>query len=85
MCSCWCWLSLFLISGAWGRASRQCFLDSFKLPTAVVARTHAKRPELTLAQMTLVQQGSQQYFQICVAAGGRFVSMPSHGGGRFVA
>ncbi len=68
---------LFLLYRNWVRASRRRFLDGFMLPAAVVARTHAKRPELTREQMALVQQGLQQYFQICVMAGGRFVSMPS--------
>lgn len=70
-------LVIFLLYRAWVRASRQRFLEQFEMPAVVVARTHAKRPELTREQMRLVQQGLQQYFLICVAAGGRFVSMPS--------
>lgn len=69
--------AIFLLYRNWVRASRRRFLGNFMLPAAVVARTHARRPELTREQMALVQQGLMQYFQICVAAGGRFVSMPS--------
>lgn len=68
---------LILLYRKWVRVSRQRFLDKFEMPAAVVERARNKRPELTPEQMRLVQQGLRQYFQICVAAGGRFVSMPS--------
>lgn len=61
----------------WQRVSRQRFLERFELPAAVVERARAKLPALTAEQEQLVQQGLQQYFQICLAARGRFVSMPS--------
>lgn len=61
----------------WQRVSRQRFLERFELPAAVVERARAKLPALTAEQERLVQQGLQQYFQICLAARGRFVSMPS--------
>ena len=61
----------------WIQASRQRFLDRFVLPAAVVERARAKRPALTQEQELLVQQGLQQYFRVCVMAGGKFVSMPS--------
>jgi hypothetical protein len=68
---------LILLYRKWMWLSRQRFLDKFEMPAAVVERARNKRPELTPEQMRLVQQGLRQYFQICVAAGGRFVSMPS--------
>jgi hypothetical protein len=61
----------------WIQLSRQRFLERFELPAAVMARARNKLPALTEEQERLVQQGLQQYFQICVAAGGKFVSMPS--------
>ncbi len=61
----------------WQRVSRQRFLERFELPAAVVERARAKLPALTTEQERLVQQGLQQYFQICVATRGKFVSMPS--------
>ncbi|MDO8990401.1 MAG: hypothetical protein Q7U91_12305 [Sideroxyarcus sp.] len=69
--------ALILLYRRWVRASRLRYLDQFEIPAAVLERTRAKRPELTQEQMHLVQQGLQQYFRICVAAGGRFASMPS--------
>jgi hypothetical protein len=70
-------VALILLYRKWIRASRQRFLDQFEMPAAVVERAFAKHPELTPEQIRLVRQGLQQYFRICVAAGGRFVSMPS--------
>ncbi len=61
----------------WLKSSRRRFLDQFELPAGVMERMLRKRPELSREQQALVQQGLQQYFRICVAAGGRFVSMPS--------
>lgn len=61
----------------WVLASRQRFLDRFALPAGVMERLALKRPELSQEQGALVQQGLQQYFRLCVAANGRFVSMPS--------
>ncbi len=61
----------------WVKISRQRFLERFELPAAVVERARAKLPALSPEQEQWVQQGLQQYFQICVAAKGKFVSMPS--------
>jgi len=61
----------------WVKISRQRFLERFELPAAVVERARAKLPVLSAEQVQLVRQGLQQYFQICVAANGKFVSMPS--------
>jgi hypothetical protein len=70
-------VALILLYRKWIRASRQRFLDQFEMPAAVVERAFSKHPELTPEQIRLVRQGLQQYFRICVAAGDRFVSMPS--------
>ena len=67
----------YVLYRRWVKASRQRFLDEFELPAGVMERMLLKRPELTGEQQALVQRGLQQYFRICLAAGGRFVSMPS--------
>jgi len=69
--------TLIVLYRKWVRASRRRFLERFELPVAVVERARAKLPALTQAQERLVQQGLQQYFQICLEAKGKFVSMPS--------
>ncbi len=61
----------------WLKSSRRRFLEQFELPAGVMERVLLKRPELSSAQQALVRRGLQQYFRICLAAGGRFVSMPS--------
>ncbi|HEY6096080.1 MAG TPA: hypothetical protein VIU93_14110 [Gallionellaceae bacterium] len=61
----------------WAASSRRRFLAAFRLPGSVLQRMQQKHPELTESQQRLVQQGLQQYFRVCVAARGRFVSMPS--------
>jgi len=61
----------------WVRLSRQRFLERFELPAAVAERARAKLPALTAEQEQLLRQGLRQYFQICVAARGKFVAMPS--------
>ena len=68
---------VYVLYRRWIKASRQRFLDEFELPAGVMERMALKRPELTAEQQSLVQRGLQQYFRICLAAGGRFVSMPS--------
>lgn len=59
------------------RRSRQRFLASYRLPKGVMERFRLKHPELSEVQEALVLGGLKQYFQICEAAGKRFVSMPS--------
>lgn len=68
---------VYLLYRRWLNSSRQQFLDRFELPVGVMERFKLKRPELSGDQLALVQQGLQQYFRLCVAARGRFVSMPS--------
>ena len=70
-------LAAFVLYRKWILASRQRYLDQFELSKAVVERARAKLPPLTPEQERQVQQGLLQYFRICVAAGGKFVSMPS--------
>jgi hypothetical protein len=70
-------LASIVLYRKWILTSRQKYLNQFELSSAVVARARTKLPELTPEQEYLVQQGLEQYFRICVAAGGKFVSMPS--------
>lgn len=70
-------LITILLAGRLFRISRQHFIERYRMPDAVLGRFRAKRPELTDDQATLVLNGLRQYFQICVRARGKFVSMPS--------
>lgn len=70
-------LLLLIAYGGWVVSSRRRFLAAFRLPSSVLQRMQQKHPELSESQQRLVQQGLQQYFRVCVAANGKFVSMPS--------
>jgi hypothetical protein len=70
-------LLLMIAYGGWVQSSRRRFLAAFRLPSGVKERMKLKHPELSDEQHALVRQGLQQYFRICAAANGKFVSMPS--------
>lgn len=67
----------FLILRAFSKRQRRSFLQHFRMPDAIVNRFLTKHPELTDSQKQRVAQGMNQYFQACLRAQGRFVSMPS--------
>ncbi len=66
-----------LLYGLWAAQARRKFLEAYRLPDAVLVRFDSKHPELSADQRALVLQGLRQYFQICLRARRKFVSMPS--------
>jgi hypothetical protein len=68
---------VILLYRKWAGYSRRRFLERFTLPSAVLERARAKLPPLSSEQEQKLLQGLLQYFQLCVEARGKFVSMPS--------
>ncbi len=69
--------TLVVIYRKWIAKSRLQFLEQYRMPDAVVDRFRQQHSGLDDAQVGLVREGMRQYFQICLNARGRFVSMPS--------
>lgn len=61
----------------WRRRRQREFLESFVFPSFLLRKLHARRPQLTEAQLDEVARGLKQFFSVCQQARGAYVAMPS--------
>lgn len=67
----------WLFWSRWRLASRESFIRSEPLPPGLLDKLAARRPELALKDLHLVDRALRQFFLAYLKSGRKFVSMPS--------